>query len=121
MTTLVQKLIGGILAPLYGLVVLIKPCLKQEWVECQSTVNPFGRAPRTIDCWKDPWLQSIYGNPEDGVSGKDALVWYTPPGGAPRQVPYRSPFTQWAPWRAYCWSAWRNTADQLKYTYGEGS
>ncbi len=118
MTTLIQKLIDGVLAPLLGLVILIRPCLKQEWQECQSTANLFGRAPRTIDCWKNPWIQSIYGNPEDGVSGKYALVWYTPPGGvwgSQYLVPYKAPFTQWAPWRAYCWSAWRNTADQLKY------
>lgn len=119
MTSLIQKLIGAVIAPAIGLVVLIPFCLAQAWEDCPSTEGPY--PVHTIDRWTWAPLNRVFGNPEDGVSGKYALIWYTPPGGTLAdavRVPYKAPFTQWAPWRAYCWSAWRNTADQLKWTYG---
>lgn len=104
---------------LAGTVILIWPCLRQDWVETTSTENPFNRAPRTIDRWRSDWLQSIYGNPEDGVSGRYALIWV--PGeskyGANDRVlvrVYYRPNT-WTPLRAWIWSALRNSTDMLKY------
>jgi hypothetical protein len=110
MASIAQKVIGGFIAPALGLVVLIPFCLAQAWEPCMSTENPFGRAPREIDRWKWAPLNRVYGNPEDGVSGAKALVWVNG-----ERVPYMP--GAWAPWRAYCWQA-RNSADQLKYTYG---
>jgi hypothetical protein len=114
MPSLAQKAIGGVIAPLVGLVVLIPFCLAQAWEPCLSSGGPW--PVHDIDRWKWAPLNRVYANPEDGVSGAYALVWEK---GTGRRVPYKAPFTQWAPWRAYCWSAWRNSADQLKYTYGE--
>ncbi len=108
MASIAQKVVGGVIAPLTGLVVLIPFCLAQAWEPCMSTEGPW--PVHQIDRWKWAPLNRVYGNPEDGVSGKYALIWV---GG--KRVPYMP--NAWAPWRAYCWSAWRNTADQLKYTY----
>jgi hypothetical protein len=93
-----------------GYFILIPPCLSRAWEPCQSTINPFGRAPRPISRWINPWLNTIYGNREDGVSGAEALVWFTPPGGQPVRVPYRP--NTWAPLRAWLWSAWRNSTNE---------
>jgi hypothetical protein len=91
----------------YGL--LIPFCLLKDWKICTSTINPFGRPPRQITEWKWAWLNTIYGNYEDGVSGEEALVWDWPTSND--RVPYR-PHT-WAPLRAWLWSAWRNSTNQL--------
>lgn len=96
-----------------GLVVLIWPCYKQAWHDTMSTVQYFDRPQRPIDAWNSKWLQSIYGNPEDGVSGQYALI--NPAG---TQIPYRAPFTQWAPWLAYCWNQ-RNSTNMLTRKYGK--
>jgi len=70
-----------------GYFLLIVPCLAHAWEPCLSTINPFGRAPRVISRWINPWLNTIYGNREDGVSGAEALIWPNPaqPGGGPRR------------------------------------
>lgn len=95
-----------------GTVILIYPCLRCAWHDTQSTVQYFGRPQRTIDAWDSAWLQSIYGNPEDGVSGQYALI---NPAGV--QVPYMP--GAWPPWRAYCWSAWRNSTNMLAREWGK--
>lgn len=112
MTSVAQKAID-VIAAVLGLVILAPFCALKAWEDCMSTENPFGRAPRQIDRWRWHLLNVVYGNPEDGVSGAQAMIWtdgklgrnYMPDAG-PR-------------WRAYCWSAWRNSADQLKYTFHE--
>jgi hypothetical protein len=102
-------------AQLLGLVVLVPFCLLQAWEPCESTDNPYGRKPRTISRWSWAPLNAIYGNPEDGVSGGEALIWNST---GTARVPYMP--GAWAPWRAYCWSAGRNRADQLThYTFGD--
>lgn len=88
-----------------GVFLLTPFCLLQAWQPCMSTINPFGRLPRTISEWKWPWLNTIYGNYEDGVSGAEALPK------ADRSVRYMP--GAWPPWRAYCWSAWRNSTNAL--------
>jgi hypothetical protein len=97
-----------------GLVILIWPCLAEDWQLCTSSVNPFGRLPRRIDRWRSEFLQSIYGNPEDGVSGEFALIWNSSDTARVGYMP-----NAWAPWRAYCWSAWRNSTNMLTRRYGK--
>jgi len=104
-----------------GYFVLIPACLSRAWKPTTSTINPFGRAPRPISRWVNPWLNTIYGNREDGVSGAEALVWFTPPGGQATRVLYMpdKDKPKWLPqWlyaavRAWCWSAWRNSTNEL--------
>ena len=90
---------------LVGLVVLIPVCLMHAWEPCVGDGST-----KFIDRWKWAPLDLIYGNPEDGVSGAKALVWDNG-----QKVPYMP--NAWAPWRAYCWSALRNSADNLKYVF----
>lgn len=89
-----------------GWVVLIPPCLLHAWYP-----SAFGSISdgRVIDRWSWWWL-SAFQNPEDGVSGQQALIW-TSTG----QVPYMPNAPAW--WRAYCWSAWRNSCDNMKYLF----
>ena len=109
-----------------GYFLLIVPCLAHAWEPCLSTINPFGRAPRVISRWINPWLNTIYGNREDGVSGAEALIWPNPaqPGGGPlgdgrvlympdKDKPKWLPQWFWVALRAWCWSAWRNSTNEL--------
>lgn len=89
-----------------GYFLLILPCLALAWEPCESTINPFGRTPRPISRWIKPWFNTIYGNREDGVSGAEALVWVNG-----ERVPYRP--NTWPPLRAWLWSAWRNSTNEL--------
>lgn len=89
-----------------GWFLLIPFCLRKAWEPVVSTINPFDRAPRPITMWKWEWLNTIYGNREDGVSGAEALIWV---GG--ERVLYRP--NTWAPLRAWLWSAWRNSTNEL--------
>lgn len=95
-----------LLATIVGWVLLIPICLAQAWHK------DFSVSDRVIDVWPYVWMNKIYGNPEDGVSGQQALVWNAE---GTAKVPYMP--GAWAPWRAYCWSAWRNSADNLKYVF----
>lgn len=103
-------------ATLLGYVLLIPFCLAQAWQT--SPVPSIGqkawitRGP--IDRWSFGPLNAVYGNPEDGVSGQTALVWGSGTD-AGKLVPYMPGAN--AAWRAYCWSALRNSADQLKYVF----
>jgi hypothetical protein len=101
----------NILAMLAGPIVLAVPCLMQAWEPCVSTAGPY--PPHVIDRWKWKPLNAVYGNPEDGVSGQYALIW-----DGNKRVPYTAPFTQWAPWQAFCWSVWRNSTNQLHRSWG---
>jgi len=114
-----------------GYLLLIIPCLAHAWEPCESTINPFGRPPRTISRWKTPWpavtkfLNDRYGNREDGL-GAEALIWPNPaqPGAGPlgdgrvlympdKDRPKWMPQWLWAAVRAWCWSAWRNSTNEL--------
>lgn len=103
-----------LLAPV-GWVLLSVPCFLRAWGNNGATTNKVWPAQyddlnhRPIDSWNWRWLNSWFGNPEDGVSGETALVWqngalatYNPEGSR---------------WKAYCWSAWRNSVDGLKYKF----
>lgn len=88
-----------------GWVMLIPFCLRRAWVlDAQSIKDG-----RPIDRWKWRWLYP-YQNPEDGVSGATALIW-----SSNGLVAYMPDAPAW--WRAYCWSAWRNSCDNLKYVF----
>jgi hypothetical protein len=95
----------SLVATILGWLLLIPFCLARAWRPVSSTVDP----KRTIDEWSWRPLNWVYGNLEDGPSGVYALVWNAT--GAAR-VPYMP--NAWAPWRAYIWSGWRNSADGLK-------
>jgi len=90
-----------------GMVVLIWPCLARAW---EPSTAPSIKDGRQIDRWKWGWL-APYQNPEDGVSGQTALIMLNPVD--------TGPFMPVADdrWRAYCWSALRNSCDGLKYFF----
>lgn len=89
-----------------GWVFLIPFCLLQAW-----SVNALSiKDGRRIDTWKFSLLNYVYGNPEDGVSGQQAVVWSN---GTPMAYMASSGTC----WRAYCWSALRNSCDALKYRF----
>lgn len=105
-----------------GWVVLAFACLAHAWTApIYKSVNPLpGRG--QVDQWRWPWLNRWYANPEDGVSGVYARLNV---GGPDPYRPY-APMPDWWPawaeglWasiRAYRWSAWRNSANQLKYEF----
>lgn len=99
-----------------GFVVLLPFCVAQAWVPGDVSIKPIGSR-RIIDEWSIPLLNKWYGNPEDGVSGQDARLpsWdYT--NKVLDFVPYWPSAPAWL--RAYAWSAWRNSANQLKRTVG---
>lgn len=97
----------SLVATVVGWLLLIPFCLLRAWEPVQSEFDPT----RTIDRWKWHPLNAVYGNPEDGVSGMKALVMANPV----LKVPYMP--GAWVPWRAYLWSGWRNSSDNLKYVF----
>lgn len=98
-----------------GLILLIIPCAFKLWGMHGNKTNKVWAAPfenlngREIDSWDWNWLNTWFGNPEDGVSGMTALVW-----DLDKLVPYNPSGSRW---KAYCWSAWRNSVDALKYKF----
>lgn len=105
--TIVQLI--SLMAALIGVVVLIPVCLAFQYTAGRPAKSI--KDGRVIDAWKWDWMNFIYGNPEDGVSGVFARIWIN----GTTQTPYMP--NAWAPWRAYCWSALRNSADNLKYVF----
>lgn len=100
------------LAVALGFPVLLFPCLFHLWTEPTfKSIKPLpNRA--LVDEWRWEWLNKWYGNSEDGVSGQQALIWDS----SGHLVPYASTFPARTPkWVvAYCWSAWRNNANNIK-------
>ena len=95
--------IESLIVTIAGWFVLIPFCLLRAWRSTATSIDPDYRA---IDVWSWDWLNGVYGNPEDGVSGAQAIV---------NGQPYMP--TANSIWRAYCWSAWRNSANGLKYRF----
>lgn len=95
----------SLVATVVGWFVLIPFCLGRLWLLDMQTKSI--KDGRFIDTWDSRIIQAIYGNPEDGVSGAQALI--------SGNQPYMP--EAWAPWRAYCWSALRNSCDNLKYVF----
>lgn len=109
-------------ARVVGIFVLPWPCLLHAWRPAASRYGP----PRQVDEWSWGWLNPWAGNWEDGVTGQLAKIWgsgaeegtlvgYLPAG----RWSARSRVVRWLhdSWRAYLWSAWRNSADNLKYFF----
>ncbi len=90
-----------------GWFLLIPFCLAHAWKP--SPYPSIKDGARKIDRWSWEPLNAIYGNPDDGVSGQCALI------GPTASDPYLPKAS--AAWRAYCWSALRNSCDQLKYLF----
>lgn len=97
----------SLIATAIGWIVLIPFCLMRAWITTGSV-----KAGRQIDRWSWEPLNLVYGNPEDGVSGRYALIWNS---AGTALVPYLP--DGWAPWRAYLWSGWRNSANALKHRF----
>jgi hypothetical protein len=108
------------LAPV-GWIILAVPCALGAYGDHGVKSNKVWPPPyehyngRPIDTWDWQWLNAWFGNPEDGVSGQNALVW-----GDGVNAPYGQLYIYNATgsrWKAYCWSAWRNSVDALKYVF----
>lgn len=97
-----------LVALVLGLLILIYPCVKRAWVQSGQRSIKDGRP---IDRWRCRPLNWVYGNPEDGVSGQTALVMVNPVIAGP-YLPSADDR-----WRAYRWSALRNSCDNLKYVF----
>lgn len=114
----------SLLATLIGYFILIPICLFHLWTDPVYPGIKTQPAGIMMDKFSLP-INFIYGNPEEGVSGKQALVWSVGVN-PPVQVPFMptpSGYGKirtwlWDAWRAWNWSAWRNSCDQLKYTFG---
>lgn len=65
-------------------------------------------APYSDEQWRWRWMQSIYGNNEDGIDG--LLV----PG---KNVNWTAATAKWSAFRRrWVWSAWRNSVNNIRYT-----
>jgi hypothetical protein len=108
-----------------GWFLLIPFCLAHAWYVDTT-------AKRSVDQWSWRALNYVYSNREDGVSGAYAKVWlnsttqgpYIPPGWCgvgyatlPATRLNKAKIWLWVAWRAYCWSGWRNSCDNLKYVF----
>ena len=104
-----------------GWFLLLPFCVRQAWVApngdppvTEAVYLPWSFSDkdgsRRIDCWAWLPLNWVYGNPEDGVSGQCAIIYLN--GNASPYMPHASAW-----WRAYCWSALRNSCDNLKYVF----
>lgn len=112
-----------LLAAILGVFILLPFCWLEAWetdhdsnhyflgVRLSFRVRSIKDA-RVIDQWRCILFNLVYGNPEDGVSGQQALVWTNGVLG-----PYMPNAPAW--WRAYCWSAFRNSCDNLKYVFAD--
>lgn len=103
----ISQIVSGIFT-LLGFVILLPFCITNAW---EPSPTPSINDGRIIDEWTWKPLNYIYGNPEDGVSGQKALIWTS---GTTRGE-YLPKASAW--WRAYSWSALRNSTGGLKYIF----
>lgn len=100
----------GLATGVAGLLVLAPACYLHAWTAPDTlSIKPVPLG-RKVDRWRWDWLNAVWGNPEDGVSGQQALIWIHGK---------QSPFMPGAKpgWRAYVWSALRNPSDRMKYRF----
>lgn len=107
-----------------GFVILLPLCIFHLWTEpVYDSIKPetikegdhlFYRD--RVDQWRWNWVNRWYANTEDGVSGQYAIVYIDSRGNLGL---YPDLFPRWTPrWLvAYCWSAWRNGANNVKRPY----
>lgn len=111
--------LGMLAATVAGWFILLPFCLAHAWSDWDHQLAGSVRFKsikdkRDIDQWSAPLLRVLYNNPEDGVSGQTALVWNAD---GTKQVEYAPSHLPWL--NAYLWSAWRNSADNLKYVFAD--
>lgn len=94
-------------ATVIGWGLLAYPCYRGLWVPDAVSADIVKTQRTTIDRWSWKWLNFAWGNKADGVSGRYAIL----NDGSPYK-PGANPA-----WRAYSWSALRNSADGLKYEF----
>src|SRR5690348_14985066 len=98
----------SLICMLIGWFLLIIPCIMKAWEPVEQIYQPQWaidqKIPKkTIQIWTWSWLNPVWGNNEDGVvNGLRAGIDYNP--NASR-------------WLAYCWSAWRNSANNLRFVF----
>jgi hypothetical protein len=99
-----------------GWFALIPFCLAHEW---ETSPTPSIKDGRTIDRWTWSVVGYFADNPEDGVSGQQAIVYTTGLAGPYMPATITNPIDRWLydAWRAWCWSAGRNSCDSLKYEF----
>lgn len=84
------------IAMVIGWVLLLPWSLAGAWT-LRGTTQYDGTV-RVVALWNSAWLDAVWGNAEDGVAGPG---WY---------------LQGKAPWlRTYLWSAWRNSANNLRF------
>jgi hypothetical protein len=86
------------LAMVVGWVLLLPWAARRAWVFGSSSHYPG----KIVTRWDANWLQAVWGNWEDGVTGVGTSKG--------EYLPFAS---DW--WRAYMWSAWRNSANNLRF------
>lgn len=94
----------ALIAMIIGWFLLIVPCALRAWTPVEEIYEPdwaveLGLPKSTIRIWSWGWLNYIWGNDEDGVSGTNKF----------------NPTD--SKWRAYVWSAWRNSANNLRFVF----
>lgn len=111
--TVSWRKVGGVALIPVGMVVLIAPCALRAWgpAGVSNKTWPDGYTHlngRSVDGWTWRWLWPLFHNPEDGDSGITALIVQ-----ADGSVKSYNPTG--SRWKAWLWSAWRNSVDGLKY------
>lgn len=99
------QLIGAfVLFPL-GLLIVGLACYRRAWsFDATPSIKPLPYR-LTVDTWRWTWMNTVYGNPEDGVTGGDAFgSWVGPYNDVPLSR-----------WRAFQWSGLRNWACGWNY------
>lgn len=99
-------------ATVAGWFILLPVCIDKRW-GLQRFPDKSLKDGRPIDIFNSALLGFVYNNPEDGVSGQQARVWDQ----YGTLQPYMPGVPDW--WRAYCWSALRNSCDNLKYVFAD--
>jgi hypothetical protein len=95
-------------AAIIGWLLLIAPCAMRAWTPVEQIYQAdwqreLGLPKKTIEIWSWAWLNRVWGNDEDGVvTGLCGNVEYNP---------------EASRWGAYLWSAWRNSANNLRFVF----
>lgn len=95
----------ALIAMVIGWFLLIIPCALRAWKPVEQIYTPdwvpVGTSKPTIQIWTWNWLNKVWGNDEDGVIGP---TWYNT-----TAIPSAK--------LAYLWSAWRNSANNLRFIF----
>lgn len=106
-------LVGMILLNLLlsGVGFLVIPLGLLSWAINHSARSEY--YPTMIARWKWKWLNTLWGNEEDGIDGLSLLL----PSGNVKNLNWNSSVNKWPYWKiAFVWSAWRNSVNNLRFT-----